>query len=215
MEISEALEFAAARKNGVLVTQKRDGRPQLSNITYADRRWCHQDLDHGGAGQVRQPPSRSPGVAVRDPRGLLGVRRARGRRRAVGRSRPSPTIRASTSWSTYYRSVAGEHPDWDDYRRAMVADKRVIVRLQADARVRHARAGERRSVAGSECDRHVCRPEDPDALWLPRDVAVDRQLGHPLGEQRQGFLQLGSGQCCAQAVMNAGAERHLWLTRRG
>ncbi len=29
----------------------------------------------------------------------------------------------------YYRSVAGEHPDWDDYRRAMVAEKRVLVRI--------------------------------------------------------------------------------------
>ena len=29
----------------------------------------------------------------------------------------------------YYRAVAGEHPDWDDYRRAMVADKRCVVRL--------------------------------------------------------------------------------------
>ena len=34
MDVSEALEFAASRHNGVLVTQKRDGRPQLSNITY-------------------------------------------------------------------------------------------------------------------------------------------------------------------------------------
>ena len=29
----------------------------------------------------------------------------------------------------YYRSVAGEHEDWDDYRRAMVADRRVLMRL--------------------------------------------------------------------------------------
>ena len=29
----------------------------------------------------------------------------------------------------YYRSVAGEHPDWDDYRRAMVEEKRLIVRI--------------------------------------------------------------------------------------
>ena len=35
MEISEAITFARARRNGVLVTQKRDGRPQLSNIAYA------------------------------------------------------------------------------------------------------------------------------------------------------------------------------------
>jgi hypothetical protein len=30
-----------------------------------------------------------------------------------------------------YRSIAGEHPDWDDYRKAMVADRRVVVRLRA------------------------------------------------------------------------------------
>jgi len=29
----------------------------------------------------------------------------------------------------YYRGVAGEHPDWDDYRRAMVEEKRVVVRI--------------------------------------------------------------------------------------
>ena len=70
------------------------------------------------------------------------------------------------------------------------------------------------SVAGGEGDGHVRRAEDPDALWLPRDVAVDRQLGHPLGEQRQGFLQLGAGQRRAEAVVDAGAERQLRLARR-
>lgn len=29
----------------------------------------------------------------------------------------------------YYRSVAGEHPDWDDYRRAMVEERRLVVRI--------------------------------------------------------------------------------------
>ena len=29
----------------------------------------------------------------------------------------------------YYRSLSGEHPDWDDYRRAMVADGRLLVLL--------------------------------------------------------------------------------------
>jgi hypothetical protein len=29
-----------------------------------------------------------------------------------------------------YRAIAGEHPDWDDYRKAMVADQRVVVRLR-------------------------------------------------------------------------------------
>ena len=29
----------------------------------------------------------------------------------------------------YYRRLAGEHPDWDDYRRAMTADQRVLIRI--------------------------------------------------------------------------------------
>ena len=29
----------------------------------------------------------------------------------------------------YYRRANGEHPDWDDYRRAMVTDKRLLARL--------------------------------------------------------------------------------------
>jgi hypothetical protein len=32
----------------------------------------------------------------------------------------------------YYRAVAGEHSDWDDYRRAMVTDRRLIVRLHPE-----------------------------------------------------------------------------------
>jgi PPOX class probable F420-dependent enzyme len=32
----------------------------------------------------------------------------------------------------YYRSVSGEHPDWDDYRAAMVRDRRVLVRVRLE-----------------------------------------------------------------------------------
>jgi PPOX class probable F420-dependent enzyme len=30
----------------------------------------------------------------------------------------------------YYRRASGEHPDWDDYRAAMVRDQRVLIRLE-------------------------------------------------------------------------------------
>ncbi|MFE0082740.1 PPOX class F420-dependent enzyme, partial [[Kitasatospora] papulosa] len=33
---------------------------------------------------------------------------------------------------TLYRDVQGEHPDWDDYRRAMVRDRRVVLTLRID-----------------------------------------------------------------------------------
>ena len=37
-----------------------------------------------------------------------------------------------------YRDAAGEHPDWDDFRRTMVADGRLVVRLQPGAGLRDA-----------------------------------------------------------------------------
>jgi len=33
----------------------------------------------------------------------------------------------------YYRRISGEHPDWDDYRRAMQQEQRVLVRVSIDA----------------------------------------------------------------------------------
>jgi PPOX class probable F420-dependent enzyme len=32
----------------------------------------------------------------------------------------------------YYRSLSGEHPDWDDYRAAMVRDRRVMLRIRIE-----------------------------------------------------------------------------------
>jgi hypothetical protein len=32
----------------------------------------------------------------------------------------------------YYRAVSGEHPDWDEYRQAMVTDRRLVVRLSVE-----------------------------------------------------------------------------------
>ena len=35
-------------------------------------------------------------------------------------------------WSSYYRAVAGEHDDWDEYRAAMVSDGRLLVELPVE-----------------------------------------------------------------------------------
>jgi hypothetical protein len=40
----------------------------------------------------------------------------------------------------YYRRISGEHPDWDDYRRAMKEQKRVLIRISID-KVGPERAG--------------------------------------------------------------------------
>ena len=40
----------------------------------------------------------------------------------------------------YYRRISGEHPDWDEYRRAMEQERRVLVRVSID-KVGPTRAG--------------------------------------------------------------------------
>ena len=46
---------------------------------------------------------------------------------------------AMDSLVRYYRYVAGEHPDWNDYRQAMQRERRVLLRIRID------RAGPNRS----------------------------------------------------------------------
>ncbi|MBK5332930.1 MAG: PPOX class F420-dependent oxidoreductase [Ilumatobacteraceae bacterium] len=129
MDISEALDFAADRQNGVLVTQRRDGRPQLSNITYgvAD-----------GVIKISITATRAKYFNLkRNPQASLYVTRddfwayvvidADAEVSAVATKPDDPAVDELVA---YYRALAGEHPDWDDYRKVMVADKRVVVTLE-------------------------------------------------------------------------------------
>ena len=129
MELSAALSFANDRRNGVLVTQKRDGRPQLSNITYLVRDGIVKisiTADRAKYPNLRRDPRASLYVSREDFWGYVVLE---------GDADLSP-VAATPDDATVdelvdlYRSILGEHPDWDDYRRAMVADRRVVVRLR-------------------------------------------------------------------------------------
>lgn len=126
MELNEALTFAADHRNGVLVTLKRDGRPQLSNIVYV--------LGEGVA-RISITANRAKyRNLLRDPRASLYICHADFWSYVVleGDAELSP-VAASPDDATVdmlvevYRAIAGEHPDWDEYRAAMVADKRLVV----------------------------------------------------------------------------------------
>jgi PPOX class probable F420-dependent enzyme len=129
MDISEALEFAGERQNGVLVTQKRDGRPQMSNVTYGI-------VD--GVVKISITAGRAKYAnLVRDQRASLYVTREDFWAYVVIEGDAGLSELATKTDDPgvdelvdYYRSVAGEHPDWDEYRRVMVSDKRVMVRLK-------------------------------------------------------------------------------------
>ncbi|TCM43466.1 PPOX class F420-dependent oxidoreductase [Kribbella sp. VKM Ac-2568] len=116
---------------GVLVTIKRDGRPQLSNITY---------LYDGERIRISLTDDRAKTRNLRrDPRASLYVNGPRGRSYVVVEGKAELTAVAADEQDevveqlvAYYRDAAGEHPDWDDYRRAMVADRRLLFTMTID-----------------------------------------------------------------------------------
>ncbi|MEU3862283.1 PPOX class F420-dependent oxidoreductase [Streptomyces sp. NPDC028722] len=118
---------------GVLVTLRRDGRPQLSNVTHAydpDERVIRISVTDGRAKtrNLRRDPRASYHVTSAD-RWAYTV--------AEGTAELTP-VAADTHDATVeelvrlYRDVSGEHPDWDDYRAAMVRDRRLVVRLRVE-----------------------------------------------------------------------------------
>jgi len=127
----EALKgLLASTHGGVLVTLKRDGRPQLSNVghTYDPKTGLLRV-------SVREPLAKTKNLR-RDPRASYHVSSADFRRWAVGEGIAELTPVATDPHDDtveelidVYRSIAGEHPDWDDYRTAMVREARVVVRL--------------------------------------------------------------------------------------
>jgi PPOX class probable F420-dependent enzyme len=125
MDAEDARSFIRSNHRAVLATARGDGRPQLSPVTTA--------IDSGGravvstragamkTANVRRRPWASlcvvsdqffgPWVQVEGPVDLLEL--------------PD----AMEELVAYYRSVSGEHPDWDDYRGAMERDRRLLLRI--------------------------------------------------------------------------------------
>jgi PPOX class probable F420-dependent enzyme len=124
------LAVIAGNSLGVLATIKRDGRPQLSNVTYHfDPRNLVVEVS------ITEPRAKTRNLR-RDPRASLLVSSDDGWSYAVAEGNSILTPPAASSHDdtvealiALYRNVAGEHPDWDDYRRAMVDDRRVLLTM--------------------------------------------------------------------------------------
>lgn len=129
MELTAALAYAARSRNGVAITLKRDGRPQASNVTY---------LVDGDAIRFSATEQRAKVRNLRrDARLSFWVGAADFGSYVVfeGDATVSPAAAAIDDATTdalvaLYRDIAGEHPDWQEYREAMVAEQRVVVTLQ-------------------------------------------------------------------------------------
>jgi PPOX class probable F420-dependent enzyme len=128
---SQLLNLLAGQHRGVLVTLRRDGRPQLSNVDYA----------YDAASRTIRVSTTADRAKVRnlrrDPRASFHVSGADGARFVVadGQAELSaiaadPGDAAVEELIRLYRDVQGEHPDWADYRAAMVADRRLVLRVR-------------------------------------------------------------------------------------
>lgn len=127
MELRAALDFITQHHRAVLATTRRDGSPQLSLVTAGvdgetvvistrETAWKTKNL--------RRVPHASLLVFTD---GFYGdwVQ-------VEGAVEIVPLPAAMAGLITYYRQVAGEHPDWDEYRTAMERERRVLLRLTVE-----------------------------------------------------------------------------------
>ncbi|MFK0171895.1 PPOX class F420-dependent oxidoreductase [Streptomyces sp. NPDC090306] len=127
------LALLAEGDSAVLVTLKRDGRPQLSNVNYAFDaaegvvRVSITD-DRAKTRNLRRDPRASFHVTTPD-RWAYTVVEGTADLTPVAADPHDGTVEELVR---LYRDVQGEHPDWDDYRAAMVRDRRLVLRLPVE-----------------------------------------------------------------------------------
>jgi PPOX class probable F420-dependent enzyme len=129
MELDQALDAARANHQSVLTTIRKDGRPQLSNVVHA--------VGDDGVIRVSTTADRAKYHNLRrEPWAALKVDGESFWSYAVLEGdvtlcevAADPGDAAADELVELYRAISGEHSDWDDYRRSMVADQRVVVRL--------------------------------------------------------------------------------------
>ena len=122
------LEFIRPRHHVALMTTRIDGSPQLSPVTAG--------VDPHGRVVVASYPERAKAVnARRNPAGSALF---------VSDEWNGPWVHVTGQFEVldlpaaleplvdYYRSIAGEHPDWDDYRNAMIRQAKCLLRLTID-----------------------------------------------------------------------------------
>jgi PPOX class probable F420-dependent enzyme len=128
VERPELLEFLRPRHRGLLATTRADGRPQLSPVACG--------VDPAGRLVVSTYPDRAKSRnARRDRRASICV---------LSDDWDGPYVQVDGDAEVldmpdaleplvdYFRSISGEHPDWDEYRDAMRRQDKSLIRLHID-----------------------------------------------------------------------------------
>ncbi|GAB4002179.1 PPOX class F420-dependent oxidoreductase [Nocardioides ultimimeridianus] len=129
MELDEALAAARATNQSTLTTIRRDGRPQLSNVVHT--------VDGAGVVRISTTADRAKYRNLRrEPWAALHVNGPDFWSYAVlegdvdlSEVAAAPDDAVVDELVDLYRAIAGEHEDWQAYRRAMVDEQRLVVRF--------------------------------------------------------------------------------------
>ncbi len=128
MTADDVRRFAKDQHHAVLATARRDGGVQMSPVLVA--------ADDDGSLIVSTSENAVKTVNLRrHPRASLCLFEERffgTWYQAEGPVTIESLPDAMENLVRYYRLVSGEHPDWDDYRAAMVRERRVLLRLQIE-----------------------------------------------------------------------------------
>jgi PPOX class probable F420-dependent enzyme len=125
MDLTQARDFIRANHHAVMATRRADGRVQLSPVA------CGVDGDDNVVVSTRETAMKAKNLR-RDPTVSLCVISDGFYGEWVqvdGRATIVSLPDAMEGLIDYYRSISGEHPDWDDYRAAMEQERRVLVRI--------------------------------------------------------------------------------------
>src|SRR4051794_10226761 len=128
VERADLLAFLSTRHHGLLATTRQDGRPQLSPVACG--------VDPEGRIVISSYPQRAKTRnARRDPRVSICVLSDDWDDAWVqvdGTAEVLDMPEAEDAFVDYYRCIAGEHPDWDEYRAAMHRQNKSLIRITID-----------------------------------------------------------------------------------
>jgi PPOX class probable F420-dependent enzyme len=120
------LDFVRPRHQAVLITRRSDGWPQASPVTLgvddAGRLVVSTYPERAKARNIRANPEVSVCV-LSDNFGGAWVQ-------VDGTAEVLDLPEALEPFVEYYRNIAGEHPDWDEYREAMQRQGKALIRIE-------------------------------------------------------------------------------------
>jgi PPOX class probable F420-dependent enzyme len=127
------LAFVAENHWGVLATIKSDGRPQLSNVGYffdpeSQLIRVSVTADRAKTRNLERDRRVTLHVASKDFWTWVAIEGTADLTPVAA----EPDDATVDELVAYFRGINGEHPDWDEYRAAMVTDRRRVVRFRPE-----------------------------------------------------------------------------------